>query len=320
MDISLIKDGETEETRNLMASCFSPSYHSIFFLHKEHTIVAREDGRITGGCNADVFTIPGGKRIGYIGWLYTGDEARGRGIASALRDAMYAHLEKEGCNEILLLIEGDNPSSFKLFYQDMRIMDLFAQIRTFGIGLFKVWMRMSHFFDFGYFLWHRGQGRDIRHESMYGWACLAVFSILTSMIFALRLNAPVMESLCLMLALSLGRCIMMKLVLGWRHSILLGWDTSLAYSLLSALAMPFFIPPIAGVYVKGGDWRIAEKRSRLALAAVLCIAFETILALTTGCPRMTLPLLVMDALLPFYPFSGFNASRIKRHIGAARKK
>lgn len=320
MEISRIEDREIEEARSLMASCFPHSYHSIFFLKKDHTVVAREDGRITGGCNADVFTIPGGKKIGYIGWLYTEKSARGRGTASALKEAMTAHLEKEGCDEILLLIEGDNPSSFKLFYQDMRIMDLFAQIRTFGPGLFKVWMRMSHFLDAGFFLWHRGNGEDICRESIKRWIYLAASVIPTSAIFALRTGFSPMQGICVMLALSLGRALVMKIVLGWKESILLNWDTSLAYSLLSAICLPFFIPPVAGVYVKGGNWRIGDKRSRLALAGALCMAFEAVLASTTGCPGMTLPLLAMDALLPFYPFSGFNSSRIKRYIKAARKK
>lgn len=320
MDISLIKDDEIEEAADLMASCFSPSYHSIFFLKKEHTVVSREDGRITGGCNADVFTIPGGKKIGYIGWLYTQKEARGKGTASALKEEMFSHLEKEGCDEILLLIEGDNPSSFKLFCTDMRIMGLFSQIRTFGIGMVKVWKRMSHFFDFGYFLWHRGKGRSIKKESIADWLYLAFFSIASTLIFAFRTKAPILESLCITLILSLGRCLVMKLVLGWRYSILINWDTSLLYSLISALALPFFLPPIAGVYVKGGNWKMGEKRLILAAAGGAAIAVEAVLATISGRPDLTIPLLLMDALLPFYPFSGFNASRIKRQIEAMGKK
>lgn len=320
MDISLIKDSEIEETSNLMASCFSPSYHSIFFLEKEHTVVSREGGRVSGGCNADIFTIPGGKKIGYIGWLYTRKEERGKGTASALKEAMIAHLEKEGCDEILLLIEGDNPSSFKLFCRDMRIMGLFSQIKTFGIGIAKIWKRTSHFLDFGYFLWHRGKGRDIEKESIASWLYLAFFSIAAAMIFAFRTKAPMIESICITLMLSLGRCLIMKLLLGWRSSILLNWDTSLLYSFLSAFALPFLLPPIAGTYIKGGNWKMSEKRTALAISGCAAIAAEAALAIISGRLDLTLPLLLMDALLPFYPFSGFNASRIRRQINAIRKK
>lgn len=308
VDTRMIRSSEIAEAKALMASCFPASYAPIFFLYEEHTIVSVEDERLLGGINSDVFNA-GGRKIGYIGWLYTATDARGKGIASNLRKKMVEHLEEIGCEEIFCLIEGDNPSSYKVFQDDFRIMSLAMQAKVFGTGIFKVWKKSAHFLDSGYFLWHKGKGIGMEKTASID---VAMLFLMNAILFTLHClvhgTATVMTFFIPLLVLASRTTI---LVIAGGKSVLISWDNFRLVSLASVI-LPIYIPTPIGVYPAGGLWSMAEKKERLGLAAVLTILFEAAAFVCPVTGRFTAFLLLADSSLFFYPFSGFQAARARR--------
>jgi hypothetical protein len=77
--------------------------------------------------------------------------------------------------------------------------------------------------------------------------------------------------------------------------------------------------PVSGnLYIKGTDWKLKEEQhllSRMAIAGQAAVILICLFA-PKGIPLLFgLALLALDGFFFFYPFCGFNASRLKR-IGA----
>lgn len=308
VETRLIRSDEIDGAKALMSSCFPASYAPIFFLYKEHTLVSVEGERLLGGINSDVF-MAGGRKIGYIGWLYTAEEARGKGIASSLKKKMVEHLEEAGCEEIFCLIEGDNPSSYKIFQDDFRIMNLSMQVKAFGTGIFKVWKKSAHFLDSGYFLWHRGKGIGMEKTAS---ADVVMLLFLNAVLFTLHcLIHGTATAITFFIPLFVLASRTAILAIAGGRSVLVPWDNFRLLSLASVI-LPIYIPTPIGVYPVGGRWSMAEKRKRLGLAAVLTILFEAAAVVCPVTGRFTVFLLLADSSLFFYPFSGFQAARARR--------
>ncbi len=144
------------EVEALMASSFEKSLASIFFLHRPTTLVVTHEGRVVAGVNLDVFQVNARITMGYVGWLYTHRDHRGKGLAGLLLEAAIPFLRDLGCTDTAGCVEGDNPASFRqLERAGFSRMSLGQQVKRFGGGVFNVYRHASRFFDMGYFLWHR---------------------------------------------------------------------------------------------------------------------------------------------------------------------
>lgn len=319
IEIRKIRHDEIEKAEALMHAAFPKSYSSIFFLYEEHTIVASDGDRIVGGINMDVYDA--GIRTGYIGWLYVDAEYRGMGIAGKLIDKAEEYLYGIGCREIALCIEGDNPSSFSNFSRrGYSIMTFPEQVRVFGISFLKVWKRASRFFDRGYFMWHKGNVRSLEkgfRETLPSFILMLMLNTLLFIPVLLKTgNMSVVYTMIPSAALIL-RSMMLYLALRIqkRDAIFLSWDTSYFVSIISSLLLPMLFPSPGGVYIKGDRWSMAKEKDELGNAALAAVAAEaSALIVFMGTPYLlfALPLFIADTLLPFYPFCGFQASRLRR--------
>ncbi len=235
------------------------------------------------------------------------------------------------------------------------ILGLKDQLKLFRLGTAKVYHHASRFFDMGYFLWHKSlSGQDIKEANtgiqplilillgntllfyfcLKGWNLLtlagfhpikATFSSLTTAQQAVLLTIP-----SLLLATRTGAMgLLAKLQKGKgkyrrnerkheRETVYRSWDTAwiLAIILTVTIGVPFPVP--GNLYIKGHSWNLEGEKAFLASMAIASQAAVALLTISIphGMPLLFgLALLALDGFFFFYPFCGFNASRIKR-LGA----
>lgn len=338
--ITLIQEDQLAETRALMNRCFDPSLASIFYLHPESTLVATYQGKVVAGINLDIYQVNKQVRMGYIGWLYTDKEHRGKALAGKLLNEAVSFLRKKGCTSLSACVEGDNPASFRqLAKAGFSILGLWQQLKLFKVGTVKVYHHASRFFDMGYFLWHKSLGEQTIKEApvgskallltllgnillfffcLKGWNLLNLiglhpykssFSSLTTKVQMLTLALP---SLFL-----LARTGAMALFARFekREVIYRGWDTAWILAILLSATIGFPFPVPGNLYRKGFNWNLREEKHFLASMAIAgqLAVFALCLLVPRGLPFLFgLTLLILDGCFFFYPFCGFNASRIKR--------
>lgn len=313
-----------EETRALMARCFDQSLAGIFFLHPESTLVVLHEGKVVAGLNADVFPVKPGVKIGYLGWLYTDENHRGKHLAGLLLQEAIVFLRNLGCTDLCACVEGDNPASFKqLHMAGFRMIRLLGQLKRFGFATAKVWKHASRFFDMGYFLWYlRLDGKQpAEHpKNLTAFILGSLANTFLVLPLAFGWNLPALagvsvrpQLLWVPFASLLIRTLAMWMVATLRNVkvVYYQWDTSY----LSALLLPFLLGlpfPVPGnMYIEGCNWSPKAECSTLgamAFVSNLCLALFSIFVPNP----YTLMLLVLDTFGFFYPFCGFNASRLKR--------
>lgn len=332
--LALITEGQIPQAQALMHECFDEKYASIFYLYPASTLVATYQGKVVAGINLDVYQVHAHSTMGYIGWLYTDKAHRGKNLAGRLLKEAITFLKEAGCTSISACVEGDNPASFKHLEQaGFSILGLSDQLKLFRLGIVKVYHHASRFFDMGYFFWHVSLTKTTYPPSKVGLASL-VPTILANIalcfcacmgwnLFALILplwqKPTSMTVLVYPLIILLGRTISMAL--GARGGskkpslVYRGWDTAwiLATILTFTIGLPFPVP--GNLYLAGSDWNLEKEKKRLAtmaLASQGCVAFLCLFIPTGIALFFALSLLALDGLFHFYPFCGFNASRVKR--------
>lgn len=344
-EIALMRQDEMQEVRSLMEQCFPKAYWHIFFIKPSYTLVARADGKIVGGMNMDLFTLPNKRKVGYLGWLYTAGGYRGNGIGEALSQKAIAFLTEQKATDVVACIEGDNGSSMGVFASmGFSIMPLRSQITRFGIGMLKVNKRASRFFDMGYFLWHLQIPAEFHQDdsaqrsfittaflsilawipSITGWNLLHyLFPSLMPDASGDWLAQKYSVILLLIPLFSLAiRTLSMKLSARVQNVDVrfLGWDVAwLAGFLLPLLTgIPFPVP--GNIYINGYRWHNSDMDGalcKLARTEQLALAFFCLLLKGSIALRYTYTLLLLDSLFFFYPFSGYNANRVKKRGAAA---
>ncbi len=110
--ISVMKKEQESETKELMQRCFDKSLASIFFLYPDTTLVVLYEGRVVAGLNLDVYRVNRKVKMGYLGWLYTDEKHRGKGLAGKLISESLLFLKSLGCTDVAACVEVDYPASF----------------------------------------------------------------------------------------------------------------------------------------------------------------------------------------------------------------
>lgn len=334
--INLIRDDQVAQAKALMSSCFEAKLASIFYLHPESTLVVTYFDRVVAGINLDVYRVNKQVKMGYIGWLYTDEKHRGKALAGLLLTEAMAFLEKQGCTEVSACVEGDNPASFKqLANRGFSILGLWQQLRRFGFGTPVVYRHASRFFDMGYFLWHKSLIGDTGKEAAVGAKALVLTLVGNTLLFLFSLMGwnllglsgfhpfPLsnLQHPVLLLATPslflLGRTLAMLI---WakikkREVVYRSWDTAWIAAILLSLGLGLPFPVPGNLYVKGIGWKLKEETPLLAMMAILGQVAVAALCLVVpkGVPLLFgLCLVTLDTLFFFYPFCGFNASRVKR--------
>lgn len=338
--IALVRDDQIEETKTLMGRCFDAKYVSIFYLHPESTLVATSNNRVVAGINLDIYQVNREVRMGYIGWLYTDDEHRGNGLAGRLLDEAINFLKDDGCTSLSACVEGDNPASFKqLALEGFTIIGLWQQLKLFKAGTIKVYHHASRFFDMGYFLWHKSLTEQKVPEASKGTKALLAMLLANTLLFFFYLKGWNLLNLVKLHPMSFSfsslpieqKFFLLALpslfILGRTGGMLLAakvkktdvtyrnWDTAwIPAILLTAIAgIPFPVP--GNLYIQDNDWNLKEEKQLLATMAISAQGATVLLflVLPIGTPLLFgLILLALDTLFYFYPFCGFNASRVKR--------
>lgn len=331
--VAVMRPEQAKEVHALMEASFDKSLASIFFLHSDTTLVVMSEGVVVAGLNLDVFRVNESVKMGYIGWLYTHQDHRGRGLAPLLLERAIPFLSSLGCTDVAACVEGDNPASFKqLNRSGFAPLSLTAQLRRFGCGTITVWAHASRFFDMGYFLWHRRlDGFPTRpyRRGLYPLLATIASNVLLTIPLILGWNIPSLLGfrlttsgplLPIAVALTLTvRAAAMSIVARLRGVGITyqSWDT--AY--LTAVGLPLLaglpFPSAGNVYIAGSDWSITEHSGTLTLMALASNGALALLCLIIP-NAYTLILLFLDTLCTFYPFTGFNASRIRRGSAMSR--
>lgn len=341
---SLIREEQIEETKALMSRCFDAKYASIFYLHPESTLIVTHQGQVVAGINLDIYQVNKRVRMGYIGWLYTDENHRGNALAGKLLTEAISFLKGKGCTSLSACVEGDNPASFKqLAKEGFSILGLWQQLKLFKAGTVKVYHHASRFFDMGYFLWHKSLTEESFPEAredlqalfttlaahtllfffcLKGWNLLTLvglnpilplFSTASTSQEGLMLATPSL----FLLARTMAMFLMAKATgkKDRRELVYRGWDTAWITALALTLTVGFPFPAAGNLYIKGLNWNMKEEQHllfRMAVAGQIAV-FALCLLVPRGLPLLFgLTLLIFDGLLFFYPFCGFNASRIKR--------
>ena len=344
--IALIQEAQIAETKALMSRCFDAKLASIFYLHPESTLVVLYQKRVVAGINLDIYQVHTKVKMGYIGWLYTDEDHRGNALAGRLLDEAISFLKEKGCTSLSACVEGDNPASFKqLAKRGFSILGLKAQLKLFKFGTAKVYHHASRFFDMGYFLWHKSLTGQSEKEAPTGIKAL-VYTLLGNtflFLFCLKgwnllnlagfhpfktaFSSVTTRQLLVMVAFPslflLARTAAMFLLAKWeqpkstkkREVLYHGWDTAWILAIILTFSVGFPFPVPGNLYIKGVGWNLENEQKTLANMAVggqVFVALACLLA-PKGIPLLFgLTLLVLDAFFFFYPFCGFNASRIKR--------
>lgn len=337
---ALMQEEDRAQVASLMNASFPKSYHRIFFIKPDHTIVAKDGKTVIGGMNMDVFSLPNKKKIGYLGWLYVDKAYRGVGIASALTEQSISHLKKMGCTDIVACVEGDNGSSLKQFASHgFSIMSIRSQIARFGVGLAKINKRASRFFDMGYFLWHLAIPEETKEEQgdqrpfmltvlcniLLWFPCLKGWNLLNmirpgtmpdwsqdpfyqqSPLFLLMI--PVFALTIRTLSMEVSARIQQAEV------SFLAWDTAWLPGILLPLLVGIPFPVPGNIYIAGYHWRNSDMDTvlcRIARTGQLALAFLCLPLKGSIALRYCYTLMVLDSLFFFYPFTGFNSSRVKK--------
>lgn len=100
-----------------------------------------------------------------------------------------------------------------------------------------------------------------------------------------------------------------------RAMVYRSWDTAWILAIILTLTIGFPFPVPGNLYVKGHDWKLEREKNSLARMAIAALAAVALVAFFV--PKgmsliFGLALLALDGLFFFYPFCGFNASRIQR--------
>lgn len=324
---ALITIDQIEETTALMQRTFDASLAPIFFLHPDSTIVVTYRGAVVAGLNLDIYRVNTRVTMGYLGWLYTDEAHRGKGLAGLLLCHALSFLAERGCTDVAGCVEGDNPASFKqLERAGFAPLSLGEQAKRFGLGIFTVWKRASRFFDMGYFLWHvrlDGQASKPYPEGTGALGRTALANIALMLPIVLGWNLPALlgmwsiggrwSLLFAVLATLLVRDGAMCFVArGWRVTTrYTGWDTAYTLGIGAALFLGLPFPVPGNRYVTASKWSLSEHTVLLASMASASNLALTLLFVLFPNPY-TLATLAVDSIPFFYPFCGFNASRLRR--------
>lgn len=310
----------------------------VFFSWGQGGLIAELDGAPAGGMVLRTIARAGGRRMGFVDWVFTDPAARGQGVAGRLLEEALRLFEQQGCAETAACVEGHNTRSSAVFAQrGFGLLSPGEQVRRFGGSVLGVWLDMGHLYDVGHFVWARPA--PTRPDSpalqwLGTWlanALIALVGLWRQAGFAslepLAAAAAAAATL-LVLGLRAAAMALTARLLGLRVRFR-AWESGLPIGLAIASATGFYFPSPGGVYPAAARWNGDDERARLGPAALmgtlttLAVLWLSKLALLGGVGeagaarigfemlvRVSLPLALLDSLPAFWPFTAFNARRL----------
>ena len=326
--------GERSQVRAIMRRSF-PLLERCVFEWTPNVLVAEQNGQLLGAIVLKLFTLPHHRQGGTITWVFTAPEARGRSVGQCLVEAGLTFLDQQGCDDILVSVEGFNTSSSKLFaLRGFGILSPAAQFQRYGLATFLVWAKLFHYGETGYFLWARPAPQKADSSNWQWWGTIAANSAIGFLVLwrldGVHAIEPVMGLMLPPILVGLfGLCYLAMKLMALQQGIKVrfrAWESGFPLSIAIAIAFGGTMYPMpGGVYPITNQWRYRDwlpKLGWIALAGTLPVLLliwgvwglsqmdiPPSSTLSTGL-KVTLllgkPLVLFDIVLPFFPFRCFN--------------
>jgi ribosomal protein S18 acetylase RimI-like enzyme len=290
------------------------------------SFVVERAGEWVGGLVLKTHTF-GGKRWGEISWVFTAPEARGIGAAQALIDHALAFFDEHKFDGVYTYVEGDNPSSFKLFTTRGFARAPFGdQWARFGFNLLPMWFTSNFVFATAHFFYIRPMQPQPYRGALHMASAILFATVCLTFGFWLW-NVPFGVGVLFALLASIvfigGRAAAMLLAaraVGLPSRFLM--TEPMTFIALFVGFSSGLVPIPGGVYPSADDWRQRDVRDKLGIigfagAAFVLVALWLLLllnraaALPMGFAQVAQPfilLAIFDVLLPF--IKGYAASRV----------
>ncbi len=338
--IRAIEPSDAPAIRGIVRQVFSPFVRTSFHL-TPHTLVAIDGDRLCAGVVLKLVDSKRYGRIGIISWIFVAPGYEGRGIASLLRDAALDVLGQNGCDCIVANIDRENTRSANLFRAaGFEPLGPGALLSVFGWGLFRVLRHTTHILDPGYALFVRRTGESLQVATQPVMQLVATLVLHVPLVMLLLLRtlaspewSPVMTyrlsavvAVLILVRLAAMRAVSLVRRLPVRYHM---WESGFLLSAGAAGLFGFLMPVTGSLYPASRFWSVREydgPLASMALAGLFPVAVLTLLAVWLSgavshpealawvwwVRRAGAWFLLTDGLLPFYPFTAYNAARIFR--------
>lgn len=330
--IRWIRDDEESQAKRVMRRAFAPPTW-LFFSWSEHVLVAEHEGQIVGGTVLKKFTLPKGRKVGFVYWLFTDPDARGLGAGQGLIEGALEFFAEQGCDEVAACVEGYNTSSSKVFAtRGFEVLSMGEQLRRYGFGIFPYWWHSFHFMDIGHFLWVK-PGAERPDSPWLQWIGTWLVHVVVLWLAVWRVGSLGRNDLwtipvALFLLLGLRSLAMVSVAkaqgLATRFR---AWESSATLSAAIALVLGWFVPFPGSHYPLGDRWRYQDQLPRIgpvALAGTLSSlllawgswavlrwqAAPGLMALFSVLFGVSRMLALLETVIVFFPVISYNGRRI----------
>ena len=124
-----MNSGEAPELKKLAQKAFGP-IEGLFVTKPETALVAVYDEKPVGGFMYQIEMI-GGRKIGFVSFLFTDPALQGQGIGKQLCGEGFRHLWEEGCDALVTFIRDDNVASWATFVKHGFVMASIPKMLSF---------------------------------------------------------------------------------------------------------------------------------------------------------------------------------------------
>ena len=326
---------EKKTVRNIAYKAF-PFFMRLLFFFEKHALLAVHNGAIVGAVLLKIFPLPAKERGGLISFIFTDPDAQGLGVGQKLTEAGISYLEDQGCVDVFAIVEGYNTSSSRLFStRGFAQLSVFQQFGLYGIFTLPLWFHTSHLFAVGHFMWVRTDKKTGGNPS---WQVLwtMLIHIISMQIVLMRTSSQWIFDPLSILAYSLTIILLLALRTGTMYIVARAakteveyrmWESGLFLNLVINFTLGGFFHAPGSLYPKDPDWRYKETKvllGKMALASSLClIAFSWLLKIFLSFEvfpiyedyidtayMLTLIMLIIDILLPFFPVGCYNGQKL----------
>jgi GNAT superfamily N-acetyltransferase len=272
-----MKKEEKKQVRKLVWRCF-PVTEAWPFRFTPHVLIVEHKKKVVGAVVLRLFNLPKKKKGGFVEYIMTDSEVRGMGFGQQLVESSIEYFEKQGVDEMMTQIKGDNTSSSKSFsMRGFTVLSPGQQARRYGFGIIPLWLSTMHILAKGQFLWVRTkiEKNDKPWLQLIGsyFANIALFMLLPLRPdTGVKFNLETFLGITLILAYFFGiRYLSMKLTskilkLNLRFRPIEDW---FGMSLILGLGAGLWIPIPGNLYPKEDTWTYREIEKKLGLMAFI---------------------------------------------------
>lgn len=332
-----LDEGESSAFRAAAREAF-PAIVAAMVKPRDVSLVALDGDKIVGGFAASAVTLDDDRSMAIVRWLFVVPGYQGRGIGADLARRGLEFIRDRGFDFCVSDVDGDNTSSSRIVEAfGGRLVRPWEQWRILGPrGMAIAWWRLSHFLDFGHFLYvwqitDETSDGEARRDSAGGELLLSLGAAAgLASIAGWRAGMPVLlVALAALLLFAIRHLVTVvaSMAQGLRVTHR-AWDSGYGFSLALAGVFGVYFPMPGGLYPASAGWRAKDemvRRGRAAFAAVVALlvvvgsarwargwelgsAWESALGALNF---VGVPVLLFAAVLAMAPFACFHAGRIR---------